>query len=219
MLPSAASHLLLALLLPTGAGAGAGAGATAAAAGAGAGAAAAGAGAGAGAGRTATEVTDTVRSAFTATPNAVQTVYHNKPVPHTDRNGRPLTTFDEKRSFLPLVLYDPQLPCANTTAADVAKGLTCLPFGFDASLYTAANFTAVLPYSAYTMDIYMDGFAAVGLQVIREHPLVPDEVEKYRRHPSMLGWCEYMYTRTPTAQFPGNSMRMLKVVISCFHRL
>ena len=150
---------------------------------------------------------------YTSSPAAVQTVYQTKPVPHTDRNGRPLSEFDNDRSFLPLALYDPQvskalpfclyllclalnlnpfgctqLPCANTTGANVAKGQVCLPDGFNASLFSLANFTAVCPYSAYEMDMYMDGFAAAGLQVIREHPQVPIEVQKYRDHPNILGW-------------------------------
>eukprot|EP01051_Picozoa_sp_SAG22_P001497 SAG22_NODE_60_length_23423_cov_8.445250_1_plen_199_part_00 len=51
----------------------------------------------------------TARVAYISSPAAVQTVYQTKPVPHTDRNGRPLSEFDADRSFLPLVLYDPQV--------------------------------------------------------------------------------------------------------------
>jgi hypothetical protein len=40
---------------------------------------------------------------WVALPDAVQKRYQ-KGVPHTDRNGRPLTTFDTATSFLPLIL-------------------------------------------------------------------------------------------------------------------
>src|SRR5215207_2319311 len=37
-------------------------------------------------------------------PAAVQAIYQSH-VPHTDRTGRPLKTFDADRSFFPLALY------------------------------------------------------------------------------------------------------------------
>ena len=115
---------------------------------------------------------------------AEQTVYQNG-VPHTDKNGRRIMSYQPGRSFLPLVLYDAQLPCASSPDL---KGQPCLPVGFNASLYAQANFTAVLPYSAYKMSRYFDGFAAAGLQVIREHPIVPDEIKAFGTHPNMLAW-------------------------------
>ena len=114
---------------------------------------------------------------FTPSPLAVQTIYRSG-VPHTDRNGQRLMLFDPKRSFLPLVLYDAQLP-GNTTPADTLKGQNTLPYGYDATIYATANYTGVLPYPAFSMGDYMDGyptgdsrksFSQAGLQVIRESP-------------------------------------------------
>ena len=89
---------------------------------------------------------------YTALPRAVQTIYQDG-VPHTDRNGNRLTVFDAAKSYLPLVLYDPQLPC-NASDQSSVKGQTCLPKGFDASLYEQANYTGVLPYGANHMSSY-----------------------------------------------------------------
>jgi hypothetical protein len=108
---------------------------------------------------------------FTLLPRAVATIYQGG-VPHTDRNGNRLMQFDATKSFLPLVLYDAQLPCNGTTSE--LKGQTCLPKGHNATVYTSANFTGVLPYQASAMSEYMQdhpaGFGGTTLQVIREAP-------------------------------------------------
>ena len=112
---------------------------------------------------------------------------------------------------------DPILPCNGTQPTATLKGQTCLPYGYDASLYTKANYTGVLPYQAFRMSSYMDGFAKSNLQVIREHPELEDthgkaenghgatenEVLKYRDHPNMLAW--YLYG-TPSCCCPTLSV-------------
>ena len=75
--------------------------------------------------------------AWTPLPSAVQKIY-TAGVPHTDRNGRPRMAFDKDKSFLPLILYDPQLEC-NSSHGRGGLGQTCLPTGYDASLYTVSN--------------------------------------------------------------------------------
>ena len=108
---------------------------------------------------------------------------------------------------------DAILPCNNTQPTATLKGQTCLPYGYDASLYTKANYTGVLPYQAFRMSKYMDGFAKGNLQVIREHPELDDthgkaenEVLKYRDHPNMLAW--YLYG-TPSCCCPNSFSRPL----------
>ena len=64
---------------------------------------------------------------------------------YTKRNCTNEPRYDPRRSFLPLVLYDPLLPCDG--AQGHGLGSACLPAGHDASLYRRANYTAVLPYS------------------------------------------------------------------------
>ena len=85
--------------------------------------------------------------AWTPLPSAVQKIYTSG-VPHTDRNGRPLMAFDKDKSFLPLILYDPQLECNSSHGRGL--GQTCLPTGHDASLYTVSNRHARLPWVAFS---------------------------------------------------------------------
>ena len=151
---------------------------------------------------------------FTLLPDAVQHVY-TKHVPHTDRNGRPLTKYDPSSSFLPLVVYDPQLDCTVQPKGTGLKpatllGQACLPSGYDASLYARANFTGGLPYPAFGVSGYADAFHKHGLQVIREHPTM-GEVEQYKDHPAMLGW--YLYEEPTGAEWdlkqsPSNQTKM-----------
>jgi hypothetical protein len=131
---------------------------------------------------------------WTALPAAVQHVYTNVGVPHTDRSGRIRMRYDPAQSFLPLTIYDPQLDC-NISFGQVNDrfdhsrllGQKCLPIGYNASIYSQANFTAALPYPAFTLGSYIESFGQHGLQVIREHPTM-NEVAKYANHPNLLGW-------------------------------
>eukprot|EP01043_Picozoa_sp_COSAG02_P024489 COSAG02_NODE_1339_length_13187_cov_610.871027_8_plen_247_part_00 len=159
---------------------------------------------------------------YTPLPRAVSTIY-KQGVPHTDRNGKRLMTFDATQSYLPLILYDAQLPCNATTSE--LKGQTCLPKGFDASLYTDANYTGVLPYQSNQMRQYMqdhpEGFGGTSLQVIRETPSLvqtppgplkcpptcngrqENEPKQYKDHPNMLAW----YLREePTGEYWAKNM-------------
>eukprot|EP01044_Picomonas_judraskeda_P013296 COSAG03_NODE_1994_length_3250_cov_170.231990_2_plen_91_part_00 len=52
---------------------------------------------------------------YTALSGAVARIYQEG-VPHTDRNGNRLMAFDAAKSFLPLILYDAQLPCNGARA-------------------------------------------------------------------------------------------------------
>ena len=150
-------------------------------------------------------------------PNALQTLYQ-RGTPHTDRHGNRLLKYDAAASFLPLVVYDAMIECNSTSAPapynnkhPEDKGQNCLPQGFDASIYTAANFTGVLPYTALVMADYMDSFARHGLQVIRQNPCVGDgcnttanptkgdEPVAYHNHPNLLGW--YL-AEEPTGVYP-----------------
>jgi hypothetical protein len=152
---------------------------------------------------------------WTALPGAVQRVYTGG-VPHTDKNGRILMAFDHAKSFLPLVIYDPQLDCTVQPKGTGMKpasrlGQGCLPTGYDASLYTKANFTAGLPYPAYGVPGYADAFAKHGLQAIREHPTM-GEVTAFKDHPAMLGW--YLYEEPTGAEWdlkydPDNQTKMV----------
>eukprot|EP01046_Picozoa_sp_COSAG06_P007204 COSAG06_NODE_349_length_16992_cov_9.318712_10_plen_212_part_00 len=138
---------------------------------------------------------------FVHIPKAMQRIYTSG-VPHTDRRGNRMMQYERNRSFLPLVLYDAAVLAPSTRYA----------------LHTNANFTAVLPYGAWSIERYMDEFATAGLQVIRESPTYtqPDEdckpsatksceneVQKYRNHPSILGW----YIREePTGRYFGQNI-------------
>ena len=151
---------------------------------------------------------------FFALPSAVQTIYMEG-VPHTDRHGNRLMQYDVAKSYLPLILYDAQLPCNGTgdgmCSGKSCLGQICLPAGFDASVYTDANFTGVLPYSAFPMSYYMQDHPAgfgrgSNLQVIRESPSLiqtppgppkcpptcdgrqENEPLVYKDHPNLLGW-------------------------------
>jgi hypothetical protein len=143
---------------------------------------------------------------FIALHDAVQKIYQGG-VPHTDRHGNRLMEYDSTKSYLPLILYDAQLPC-NTTES--RQGQTCLPVGFNASIYEDANFTGVLPYQSNPMSSYMKdrpaGFGGTSLQVIREGPSLiqtppgplkcppschgrqENEPKVYKDHPNLLGW-------------------------------
>jgi len=140
---------------------------------------------------------------WTALPAAVQKVYTEAGVPHTNKNGRLLREYDPANSFLPLTIYDPQLDCTSPEAQNIMGqvsdrlGQKCLPVGYDASLYSRANFTAALPYPAFSLESYADSFGKHGLQVIREHPTM-DEVAKFAKHPALLGW--YLYEE-PTGRY------------------
>jgi hypothetical protein len=52
-------------------------------------------------------------------------------------------------------------------------------------VYTDANFSGVLPYAAFGMPTYMDAFAQLGLQVIREFPTDTD-VAQFKDHPALV---------------------------------
>ena len=158
--------------------------------------------------------------------SAVQMIYQNG-VPHTDRHGNRLMTYNVAKSYLPLILYDAQLPCNRTqaTTQTLLKGQTCLPYGFNASLYENANYTGVLPYQAFHMSEYMkpapNGFGGTRLQIIKESPSLiqtppgplkcpptcdgrqENEPKVYKDHPNLLGW---FLREEPTGGYWGKNM-------------
>ena len=152
--------------------------------------------------------TTAAATTFVPLPNAVQTVY-TKGVPQTDRQGRRRMTYDPANSFLPLVLYDAQLDCSATAAAAPPEhwpGQNCLPSGVNASLYTNANYTAVLPYLINDMAAYMEtnpGWQQHGLQIIVERPDLA-EVTQYANSSALLGW--YL-EEEPTGSYWGPGMQ------------
>jgi hypothetical protein len=130
-------------------------------------------------------ILNTLPTKWVPLPAAVQKVYTGG-VPHTDRHGTRRVGYAAGRSFLPLVLYDPQLDCP-TNATEPGnthlRGQKCLPEGYTAALYAEANYTAVLPWVADHMDVLMPGFARHNLQVI-----IPGERELYRVGPNCETW-------------------------------
>jgi hypothetical protein len=129
--------------------------------------------------------------------------------------------FEPSRSFLPLIVYDPQLDCTVQPQGTGLKpatrlGQACLPNGYDASLYARANFTGGLPYTAFGVEGYADAFHKHGLQVIREHPTM-GEVAQYKDHAAMLGW--YLYEEPTGAEWdlqqsPTNQTKMQRAFAS-----
>ena len=154
------------------------------------------------------------RGPFVTLKHAPQLIYQDG-VPHTDRNGRPLTQYDPKRSFLPLTLYDPVVPCSTSSNLSLDyeysgcfPGVRCpgsgldlschgLPGPLNASIYERAGFTAVMPdpgspvggmtrwMSNSTEKPY--GLTGYDLQIIREWPSI-EEVRAYKDHPQLLAW-------------------------------
>ena len=140
---------------------------------------------------------------FIDTPAGVQRVY-TRGVPHTDRQGRRRLAYDPATSFLPLVIYNPQLDCGpHSHAAADELGQQCLPQGTDASVYTKANFTATLPYHGEALDTAVSGFARHNLQVIVQG--FPDNatLRRYSDHPAILGW--YLFEEPTGTQCDGTA--------------
>ena len=151
-------------------------------------------------------------------PNAPQHVYTDG-VPHTDRHGNKMMTFNASKSFLPVALWDPQLDCSEPPLSPPPPagilGGECLPTSFDNSLYTGAGYNTVLMWKGFQMTgSYMDSYARAGLQVILEKPswdgmaggfpkTAHDDVRALKDHPALLGW---MLDEEPTGEYWAKNM-------------
>ncbi len=106
-------------------------------------------------------------------PAAVQTVYQQR-VPHTDRHGRAMETFDPARSFFPLTLYH--------ALHGEHRGRK-----YDLADYAKAGFNSAHFWEGQKLPELADAAAAAEVQLIVHWPSNED-VKCYREHPAVLAW-------------------------------
>ncbi len=105
--------------------------------------------------------------------DAVQAVYQDG-VPHTDRQGHRLTTYDPERSFFPIGIYH--------GVAGQFRGRT-----YDMNLMGAAGFNTVHTWEGQPLESALAAATASGLQLVYHNPK-DDEVLRWRDDPGLLAW-------------------------------
>jgi len=121
--------------------------------------------------------------------NAVQTVYRGG-VPHTDKNGGRLMTYDAERSFFQI-------------------GVWGNPYGkiygyeYDLKVLTDAGFNTMWPWPMRSLEHQLEAGRNAGLQVVLMRPQKAEEVAKLKDHPNLLG---NVWHDEPTGSFWGKDM-------------
>jgi len=120
--------------------------------------------------------------------NAVQSVYQQA-VPHTDKNGNVLLTYDPERSFFQI-------------------GIWGNPYGeiyghtYDLKVLTDAGFNTMWPWPRGLEEELAQG-AKYGLQVVHMRPLDLELAARCKDHPNWLG---NVWKDEPTGSFWGKDM-------------
>ena len=127
-------------------------------------------------------------AAWKPLPGAAQHVYLHG-VPHTDRNGRPLTHYDPDRSFLPIAIYHAVTGNVGGTTYSLS---TLADAGFNAChLWEGIRPTAAIADAERSH-----------IQLITHWP-TDAEVAALKDHPSILAW--YL-DEEPIGQYWSNDM-------------
>lgn len=105
--------------------------------------------------------------------NAVQTVYRNG-APHTDRQGRLLTTFDPGKSFFQIGVWGAPLPGKYYDSE-------C-----DWAVLKTAGFNTVWPWAADPAKALETG-ASFGMQIVPMSEIPDDTLTSIKDHPNLLG--------------------------------
>jgi hypothetical protein len=105
--------------------------------------------------------------------NAVQTVYRGG-VPHTDRQGRPLSAYDPNKSFFQIGTWGAPLPGKYYDSE-------C-----DWAVLKAAGYNTVWPWAADPVKALEVG-ASFGMQIIPMGEIAEEKLAVIREHPNLLG--------------------------------
>jgi hypothetical protein len=130
-----------------------------------------------------------VRAEWVERPDAPQRVYLTG-VPHTDRNGKPLTTFDPRESFLPIALY-------HALHGDYPGGKYRL------ANYAKAGFNAVHLWEGSDLDAASKAARDAGVQLVVHNPS-DAFVAAHKDDPAVLAW--YL-DEEPTGRYWGEQMQ------------
>lgn len=104
---------------------------------------------------------------------------HTTGVPHLDRDGRLRTTYDPRRSFVPLGLYH---GLNYLDSLDPDKGALLAPF----DEFRRAGFTYVHTNKPLSPG-YLDRLHQYGLRMVKSEAR-PEDAASYGTHPALLGW-------------------------------
>lgn len=124
-----------------------------------------------------------------ADANAVQVVYRGG-VPHTDRNGNLLATYDPDRSFFQIGVWGN--PYGTIYGTD-----------YDLKVLTDAGFNTMWPWPIGTFEQQLDAGRDAGLQVVYMGHLDAEAASRLKDHPSWLG---NVWHDEPTGGFWGQDM-------------
>jgi hypothetical protein len=125
----------------------------------------------------------------TINTTAVQTIYR-KGVPHTDRNGRKLMTYDSERSFFQI-------------------GIWGNPYGkiydyeYDLKVLTDVGANTMWPWPLRSVEDQLEAGRKAGLQVVIMGPIEEAEAAKLKDHPN---WLANVWHDEPTGSFWGKDM-------------
>ena len=111
--------------------------------------------------------------------NAVQVEYRQG-VPHTDKRGRVLTTYDAEKSFCQLAVWG--------NPWGEIHGRT-----YDLKVLNDAGFNTMWPWPGHSLEDQLETGRAAGLQVVTMRAHTAEEATKFRDHPNWLGFETHVY--------------------------